>query len=119
MENKYSEEQLNSWQKKHEEYSLYIDFPPFTISRKKRDEYMDDVLKEEGRILSKMRSGDEDAFERMFSTVDVKWEDDLEEARLYQKRYGISYEGKVDAFEKALEVEGLDEDSPGVPFGVL
>lgn len=119
MDNKYSKEQIDSWKKKHEEYSFYNDFPPFTISRKKRDEYMEDVLKEENRILSKMRSNDEDAFERMFSTIDVKWEDDLDEARLYQKRYGISYQGKVDAFEKALEVEGLDEDSPGVPFGVL
>jgi hypothetical protein len=119
MKNEYSKEQLDLWQKKHEEYSLYIDFPPFTISRKKRDGYMDDVLKEEGRILSKMRAGDEDAFERMFSTIDVKWEDDLDEARLYQKRYGNNYDAKVEAFEKALEVEGLDEDSPGVPFGVL
>jgi|688.fasta_scaffold798695_2 hypothetical protein len=119
MENKYSKEQLDLWKTKHEEYSSYMDFPPFTISRKKRDGFMDDVLKEEQRIISKMRSGDEDAFERMFSTVNVKWEDDIEEARLYQKRYGKDYEGKVEAFEKALELEGLDEDSPGVPFGVL
>lgn len=119
MENKYSKEQIDLWKKKHEEYGMHLEFPPFTISRKKRDEYMDDMLKEEGRIMSKMRSGDEDAFDRMFSTIDVKWEDDMEESRLYQKRYGTSYEGKVEAFEKALELEGLDEDSPGVPFGVL
>lgn len=118
-DHKYSEEEISLWEKKHKEYSLYLDYPPFTISRKKRDEYMDDVLKEENRILSKVRNHDTDAYERMFSTIDVKWEDDIEEARLYQKRYGMNHDGKIEAFEKALEVEGLDEDSPGVPFGVL
>ena len=117
--NFYTSEQLKNWMDTDEKYSIYINYPPFTISSQKREEYKADIVQEEGRIGSKMNAGDEDAFDRMFSTVEVKWKDDLDEARLYQKRYGMDYDGMVDAFEAALEVEGLDEDSPGVPFGVL
>ncbi len=69
--------------KKHREYSIYADWPPFSISFKKRTAYLDDVVAEDRRIGSKIKAKDEDAYERMFSTVEVKWSDDLEEARLY------------------------------------
>jgi hypothetical protein len=101
---------------KHREYSVYADWPPFSISSKKRNDYLEDVVKEDRRIVSKINAKDEDAFERMYSTVEVKWSDDLEEARLYQKRYGKE---KIDAFLAALELEGLEEDSDGVPFGIF
>jgi hypothetical protein len=101
---------------KHKEYSIYGNWPPFSISSKKRNEYLEDVANEDKRIVSKINADDEDAFERMYSTLEVKWQDDLEEARLYQKRYG---EEKIDAFLAALKIEGLEEDSDGVPFGIF
>jgi hypothetical protein len=101
---------------KHKEYSIYGNWPPFSISSKKRNEYLEDVANEDKRIVSKINADDEDAFERMYSTIEVKWQDDLEEARLYQKRYG---EEKIDAFLAALKIEGLEEDSDGVPFGIF
>lgn len=105
-----------TFNKKHREYSIYGNWPPFSISTKKRSEYLEDVANEDRRIVSKINTKDEDAFERMYSTVEVKWSDDLEEARLYQKRYG---DGKIDAFLAALKIEGLEEDSDGVPFGIF
>jgi hypothetical protein len=101
---------------KHKEYSIYGNWPPFSISSKKRNEYLEDVANEDKRIVSKINADDEDAFERMYSSLEVKWQDDLEEARLYQKRYG---EEKIDAFLAALKIEGLEEDSDGVPFGIF
>ena len=101
---------------KHKEYSIYGNWPPFSISSKKRNEYLEDVANEDKRIVSKINADDEDAFERMYSTLEVKWQDDLEEALLYQKRYG---EEKIDAFLAALKIEGLEEDSDGVPFGIF
>lgn len=102
--------------KKHRKYSIYGDWPPFSISIKKRSEYLQDVANEDERIGSKINAKDEDAFERIYSTVEVKWSDDLKEARLYQKRYG---KNKIDAFLAALKIEGLEENSNGVPFGIF
>jgi hypothetical protein len=102
--------------KKHREYSIYANWPPFSISSKKRNEYLEDVANEDRRIVAKINADDADAFDRMYSTLEVKWQDDLEEARLYQKRYG---EEKIDAFLAALKIEGLEEDSDGVPFGIF
>lgn len=105
-----------TFDEKHREYSIYGNWPPFSISSKKRNEYLDDVAEEDRRIGSKIKAGDEDAYNRMYSTLEVKWKDDLEEARLYQKRYGSD---KIEAFLAALKIEGLEEDSDGVPFGIF
>lgn len=75
---------------KHKEYSLYLDYPPFSTSKKKSESYKQDVQQEISRILSLSDDEKEDA--RMFSTVTAKWADDIDEARLYQKRYGDNKE---------------------------
>lgn len=104
---------------KHKEYSIYADWPPFSTSYKKRSQYLEDVDSEIKRIASKINSSDDDAYERMFSTLEVKWQDDLDEARLYQKRYGSDRDAKIDAFLAALKAEGRTEDSPDIPFGIF
>lgn len=107
------EEETESFVDKHREYSILGKYPPFSISMKKRESYYADVIEEGNRIQSKEKAGDEDALERMFSTLEVKWNDDLEEARLYQKRYG---DDMVAAQKAAIKLNGLDEDDLDVPL---
>lgn len=98
---------------KHKEYSIVAQYPPFTTSFKKRTEFLDDMLKEEDRIMTKLRAGDEDAVDRMFSTVEAKWADDLEEARLYQKRYP---QDQKKAQQVVLKMEGKEIGDDDVPL---
>ena len=97
----------DEFKEKHKEYSLYLDYPPFSTSRKKTEEYTEDCKKEISRIFSLSDEEKEDA--RMFSTVAAKWADDLDEARLYQKRYGDSMKGKEEAQKVVYEMEGRIE----------
>lgn len=83
-----------------------LDWPPFTTSLKKREEYKKDVQKETERILS--LSEEEGGKERMYSTVEAKWADDLEEARLYQKRYADKPE---EAQKAVLKLEGRENNT--------
>lgn len=96
------------FKEKHKEYSLILNYPPFTTSIKKRNSYMQDAQEEERRIIAMMQAGDESAFERMFSTVEAKWADDLEEARLYQKRYPNNPE---EAQKAVLKMEGRENNT--------
>lgn len=96
------------FKEKHKEYSLILNYPPFTTSIKKRNSYMQDAQKEEQRIIALMLAGDESAFERMYSTVEAKWADDLEEARLYQKRYPNNPE---EAQKAVLKMEGRENNT--------
>lgn len=105
---------------KHKEYSLILDWPPFTTSLKKRKEFKQDVQKETERILSLANSKDENAYDRMYSTVDAKWADDLDEARLYQKRYADNPE---EAQKAVLKLEGRENADPmddgDLPTGIF
>ena len=78
----------DTFHKKHAEYSKLLKYPPFTISLKKSGAFRGDLLKEQDRVFGEVDSGNEDGWARAFSTAEVKWDDDIEEARLYQKRYG-------------------------------
>jgi hypothetical protein len=98
---------VEEFMSKHKEYSLILDWPPFTTSLKKRKEYKQDVQKETERILS--ASGEEGGMERMYSTLEAKWADDLEEARLYQKRYADKPE---EAQKAVLKMEGRENVDP-------
>ena len=91
--------------RKEKEFALYLDYPPFSTSRKKTEEYMKDCQAEIQRIFS--LSEEQDA--RMFSTVAAKWADDLDEARLYQKRYGDSIKGKEEAQKVVYKMENRIE----------
>ena len=110
-----SENKNSDFYEKHVEYSVLSSYPPFSISLKKREDYRDDLAAEDLRIASKIKAEDEDAMERMYSTLEVKWSDDLEEARLYQKRYG---KDQREAQKVAVEREGLDPEGLDVPSDV-
>jgi hypothetical protein len=97
----------DEFMEKHREYSLYMDYPPFSTSMKKTEEYREDCKKEIKRIFSLSDEEKEDA--RMFSTVAAKWADDLDEARLYQKRYGDSLKGKEEAQKVVYKMENRIE----------
>ena len=100
--------------RKEKEFALYLDYPPFSTSRKKTEEYMKDCQAEIQRIFS--LSEEQDA--RMFSTVAAKWADEINEARQYQKRYGDAIKGKEaaqkEAYKIAVRIEAIknhtDED---------
>lgn len=89
---------------KHKELSILLDYPPYSINRSKYEELAKAII-EEGRRVMAEKSG-----ARAFSTLEVKFQDDLEEARLYKKRYN----DKKEAQKKAMELEGLSEDDPNV-----
>lgn len=91
--------------KKEKEFALYLDYPPFSTSRKKTEEYMKDCQAEIQRIFS--LSEEQDA--RMFSTVAAKWADEINEARRYQKRYGDGIKGKEAAQKEAYKIAGRIE----------
>lgn len=95
---------MSEFMQKHKEYSLYLDYPPFSTSQKKSEAYTQDLQQEISRIFSLSDEEKEDA--RMFSTVAAKWADDLDEARLYQKRYGDDYKGKEEAQKVVYKMEG-------------
>jgi|LakMenE01Jun11ns_1017448.scaffolds.fasta_scaffold9946513_2 hypothetical protein len=103
----------DTFHEKHLEYSKLTKYPPFTISLKKAREFGNDFLKEEDRIFSEVDSGNEDAWARAFSTMEVKWDDDIEEARLYQKRYGDNI---LEARKAAMKLNNLTEDDKDVPL---
>jgi hypothetical protein len=98
---------------KHSKYSKLIQYPPFSISLKKSRSFTDDLLKEENRVLSEKSDGNENAFSRSFSTLEVKWQDDIDEAILYQKRHGVD---TVAARKSAIELNNLDENDDDVPL---
>jgi hypothetical protein len=110
-----SENTNSNFYEKHVEYSVLSSYPPFSTSLKKRDQYREDLTAEDLRIASKVNTEDEDAEERMYSTLEVKWSDDLDEARLYQKRYGKDVR---EAQKVAIEREGLNPEGLDVPSDV-
>jgi hypothetical protein len=105
---------------KHKEYSLILNYPPFSTSLKKREEYASDIRSEDARIISLIQDNDEKAYERMYSTLEAKWADDLEEARLYQKRYPNNPE---EAQKVVLKMEGRENntfaDDNDLPMGLF
>lgn len=97
-------EEAKAFQDKHQELSILCDYPPFSISRAKHDELTEAIIAEGMRVQSEGGSS------RPFSTLEVKFQDDLEEARLYQKRYG----DRVEAQDAAVKLEGLAEDDENI-----
>lgn len=98
---------------KHIEYSQLKKYPPFSISLKKVTQFGEDFLKEEDRVFSEVNSGNKDGYSRAFSTLEAKWDDDIEEARLYRKRYGDDI---IQARKVAMKNGNLTEDDEDVPL---
>ena len=89
---------------KHTELSILADYPPFSINRAKREAFAEAIVEEGKRIQS------EGGSTRPFSTLEVKFQDDIEEARLYQKRYNDIREAQ----KQAVKLEGLAEDDENI-----
>lgn len=103
----------DTFHEKHKEYSTLMQYPPFSISIKRAREFNADFLKEEDRVFSEVNAGNEDAYSRAFSTLEAKWMDDIEEARLYKKRYQDS---PSEAREAAMKMANLTTDDEDVPL---
>lgn len=104
-----NEAELNAWHEKHKELSIIAGYPPFTISKKKREELEEDMRNYTVKCqLSK-------DYSRPFSTLITKWDDDLEEARLYQKRYNSPYKAQ----QEALRINNMEPDPYNVDILAL
>lgn len=100
----WSDDELATFQDKHKELSILLDYPPFSIDRSKRENFRLGIIGEEERIRN---TGD---MSRPFSTLEVQLQDDLDEARLYQKRYGSPKKAQ----DAALEMNNMSADDEGV-----
>ena len=94
----HTDEQKKIFVEKHKELSALLDYPPFSINRNKRRDFSDAMLEEGTRIA---RTGEID---RPFSTLEVKWKDDIDEAMLYKKRYNSPKEAQ----NAAIEINKMD-----------
>ena len=105
----------------HTHLSQLMDYPPLTTSRKKLHEFEDalnvayDVLaKKLGLLEDQLGPGRDSAFKDVHLALVTKFISDIEEAELYQVRYGADSQSAQAA---ALEVEGKtldDDDVPGL-----
>lgn len=91
------------YNKRHRELSALMDYPPFSINLQKHNDYIDEILAYSNRIDRQIAESGE-IEDRPFSTFMAKWEDDIEEAELYKKRYGKDLVG---AQKAAAKTEGM------------
>ena len=105
----------------HTHLSQLMDYPPFTTSMEKFREFEDaltmahDVIaKKLGLLEDQMGPRGDSAFKDVYLAVVTKFISDIEEAELYQVRYGADIQSAQAA---ALEAEGKtldDDDVPGL-----
>ena len=98
-------------------------YPPFSTSMEKMEAFNDALNLAASTINKKVAtvlSGGAEwgspqfikAFEGAFSALESEWQDDLDEATLYMKRYGDDY---LTAQEQALSIDGRKVSDPDVP----
>jgi hypothetical protein len=105
MENTSTDEQKEIFVQKHKELSQLLGYPPFTINKKKRDDFKEQYGEESDR----MHKNNE--WDRPFSTLEMKWKDDLEEAELYMKRYNSPKKAQEEAMKiNKIEPDDYNED---------
>lgn len=92
------------WLEVHTEMSHLMDFPPFSTREDKGDsKFRDDVLAYEFKWNKEWtKAVAEDDTEEIesrtpYGDIIKKWSDDIDEARLYMKRYGATGKGKAEA----------------------
>lgn len=73
----------------HKELSLLVDYPPFSINPKEQNNFVEDFT----------LGLDEDE-DDPFAEVMQKWAEEIEEARMYQKRYPNDSEAATQAAAK-------------------
>ena len=111
--------------KQYESLGILHKYPPFSTDIEMTESYLDDLHAATRSVSAKLNGAmdssepvDEGSpefsrlFEGAFEGLESKWADDLDIARLYQKRYGSDY---YTAQEEALASEGRTTDSPDVP----
>ena len=103
----------------HTHLSQLMDYPPFTTSMEKYREFADaltisyDVLaKKLGELQDDMGPERDGAFKDVHLALVTKFISDIEEAELYQVRYGADIQSAQAA---ALEAEGKTLDDDDVP----
>lgn len=98
-------------------------YPPFSTSMEKMEAFNDALnlaaSTTNKKVAATLSGGAEwgspqfsKAFEGAFSALESEWQDDLDEATLYMKRYGDDY---LTAQEEALALDGRKADDPDVP----
>lgn len=100
-------------------------YPPFSTDLDMTETFLDDVHAATRSVSDKINAAsmaeeiiDDGSmeyarlFEGAFEIVEDKWADELDIARLYQKRYGDDY---ISAQEEALAADNRTTESPNVP----
>ena len=105
----------------HTHLSQLMDYPPFTTSIEKYEEFQNALSAASDVISKKLDKLDDDmgserdgAFKDVYLAVVTRFISDIEEAELYQVRYGADIQSAQAA---ALEAEGKtldDDDVPGL-----
>ncbi len=106
----------------HTHLSQLMDYPPFTTSSKKFHEFEDaltaavDVMaKKLSELQDDMGSERDGAFKDVYLAVVTKFISDIEEAELYQVRYGADIRSaQVAALEAGGKTLDDDDDVPGL-----
>jgi|TARA_B100000315_G_C14432917_1_gene520989 hypothetical protein len=73
----------------HQELSLLVDYPPFSINPKEQNNFVEDFT-----------LGIDEDEDDPFAEVMQKWADEIAEARMYQKRYPGDSEAATQAAAK-------------------
>jgi hypothetical protein len=73
----------------HQELSLLVDYPPFSINPKEQNNFVEDFT-----------LGIDEDDDDPFAEVMQKWADEIAEARMYQKRYPGDSEAATQAAAK-------------------
>jgi hypothetical protein len=94
----------------HKEISMLIMYPPFTLYRDKIDQLVAMLEKLDQEASVQIMKTDQYP-ENLYAPVMEKFKDDLDMARLYQKRYGDDWRSAQAA---AMKVDELSEDYPGL-----
>ena len=76
----------------------WLAWPPFTASRKRREDYRWDLLTAIDGDLEQPN---------LFKSITDEWANDIAEAEMYSKRYGDDIVG---AQKAAMKISGLTED---------
>lgn len=106
------EERMGAIGDKWKELSALFDYPPFTLYQDRLNKVLDvmnDVMDEMNQERNKTNVTPD--AEKVFAPVEDQFADDLEEARLYQKRYPNS---RRDAQRAAMKIDELKDDYPGL-----
>jgi hypothetical protein len=86
----------------HKKFSLVADFPPFSINKEMRDAFLAEIRK----------AGSADPLEGdAYASVKEDYAEQVDEAEMYQKRYGTEV---FEAQKAAAELEKIEISDPKV-----